>query len=98
MKVTWSPTALERAGEIAQFIALDDPVAAEHWVEGLFQSVGRLRDHPESGRIVPEFGIFRIREVIYGAYRVIYALHEEVEILTVRRASQLLRDDEIRSR
>lgn len=81
-------TALERAGEIAQFIARDNPVAAEHWVEGLFPSVGRLRDQPESGRIVPEFGIFRTWEVINGAYRVIYALHEEVEILTVRRARQ----------
>jgi toxin ParE1/3/4 len=30
------------------------------------------------------------REVIFGAYRVIYIVKDKVEILTVRRGSQLL--------
>ena len=95
MKVEWSPLALDRVSEIARYIAKDNPDAAERWVNDLFDAVERLVDFPESGRIVPEVGVRRIREVIFGAYRVIYSVKEKVEILTVRRGSQLLDVSEI---
>jgi plasmid stabilization system protein ParE len=95
MKVEWSPLALDRVSEIARYIAKDDPGAAERWVNQLFDSVERLGDFPESGRVVPEVGVRRIREVIFGAYRVIYSVKDKVEILTVRRGSQLLDVSEI---
>lgn len=95
MKVEWSPLALDRVSEIARYIAKDNPDAAERWVNELFDAVGRLVDFPESGRVVPEVGVRRIREVIFGAYRVIYSVKEKVEILTVRRGSQLLDVSEI---
>ncbi len=84
MKVEWSPLALERVEDIAQYIAQDKPDAAERWVTELFDTVERLAEYPESGRIVPEVGIRRIREVIFGAYRVIYSVKDKVEVLTVR--------------
>ena len=95
MKVEWSPLALDRVSEIARYIAKDNPDAAERWVSQLFDSVERLADFPESGRIVPEVGVRRIRELIFGAYRVIYSVKDKVEILTVRRGSQLLDVSEI---
>ena len=95
MKVEWSPLALDRVSEIALYIAKDNPDAAERWVNELFDSVEHLVDFPESGRVVPEVGVRRIREVIFGAYRVIYSVKEKVEILTVRRGSQLLDVSEI---
>ncbi len=95
MKVEWSPLALDRVSDIARYIAKDDPGAAERWVNQLFDAVERLGDFPESGRIVPEVGVRRIREVIFGAYRVIYSVKDKVEILTVRRGSQLLDVGEI---
>ena len=95
MKVERSPLALDRVSDIARYIAKDDPGAAERWVNQLFDAVERLGDFPESGRIVPEVGVRRIREVIFGAYRVIYSVKDKVEILTVRRGSQLLDVGEI---
>lgn len=95
MKVEWSPLALDRVTDIARYIAKDDPGAAERWVNELFDSVERLADFPERGRVVPEVGVRRIREVIFGAYRVIYSVKDKVEILTVRRGSQLLDVSEI---
>jgi plasmid stabilization system protein ParE len=86
---------LERVEYIALYIAQDNPDAAVRWVVELFDAVERLADFPQSGRIVPEVGIRRIREVIFGAYRVIYSVRDRVEILTVRRGSQLLRLSEI---
>ena len=95
MKVEWSPLALDRVSEIVRYIAKDNPDAAERWVNDLFDAVERLVDFPESGRIVPEVGVRRIREVIFGAYRVIYSVKDKVEILTVRRGSRLLDVSEI---
>ena len=95
MKVEWSPLALDRVTDIARYIAKDNPYAAERWVNELFDAVERLADFPESGRVVPEIGVRRIRELIFGAYRVIYTVKDKVEILTVRRGSQLLDVSEI---
>ena len=95
MKVVWSPLALQRVQETALFIAADQPQAAAKWVESLFASVERLQDFPNSGRFVPELNSKSIREVIFGAYRVFYRVRSDVEILTIRRGSQLLRLDEL---
>ena len=95
MRIVWSPLALERVEDIAQYIAEDNPDAAVKWVDGLFATVERLADFPESGRMVPEVGSHRIREVVFGTYRVIYSNKDQINILTVRRSSQLLRMSEL---
>lgn len=95
MRVEWSPLALDRVSDIARYIAKDNPDAAIRWVNELFEAVERLADFPESGRVVPEVGVRRIRELIFGAYRVIYSVSSMVEGLTVRRGSQLVQLSEI---
>jgi plasmid stabilization system protein ParE len=95
MKIVWSPLALDRVEDIARYIAEDNPDAAVRWVDDLFATVERLADFPRSGRMVPEVGSSRIRELIFGTYRVIYSVKDPVEVLTVRRSSQLLRMSEI---
>ncbi|MBT2771085.1 hypothetical protein J7J47_02420 [Halomonas sp. ISL-60] len=40
--------------------------------------------------MVPEVGSPRIRELMSGTYRVIYSVNDQVNILAVRRSSQLL--------
>jgi plasmid stabilization system protein ParE len=53
--------------------------------------VERLKDFPESGRTVPEANRKEIREIFYGAYRIIYRIEKEgVKILTVRHRKQIL--------
>jgi len=95
MKIVWSPLALDRVEDIARYIADDNPDAAVRWVDDLFATVERLADFPRSGRMVPEVGSSRIRELIFGTYRVIYSVKDQVDVLTVRRSSQLLRMSEI---
>ncbi len=95
MKIVWSPLSLERVEDIARYIAEDNPDAALRWVDGLFAKVERLADFPKSGRMVPEVGSPRIRELIFGTYRVICSVKDQVDILTVRRSSQLLRMSEV---
>ncbi len=73
MNIIWSPlVAVEQVRDIASYIALDKPSAAEQWAEEIFNSVARLSEFPDSGRVVPEINRSEIREIIKGNYRVVY--------------------------
>ncbi len=51
--------------------------------------VDQLEDFPESGRVVPEFGLALVRELIVDDYRVLYELFvDRVEIFAIRHGSQ----------
>jgi len=54
MTVDWTEFALDRVDEIAAHNAEDDRDAAVRWTIGLFETVDRLSEFPESGRMVPE--------------------------------------------
>ena len=84
-RIVWSPIALRRAEEAADFIARDDPAAAARWARGLFDAVKTLSAHPRRGRVVPELSRGETRELIYGDCRLIYRISSRrVEVLTVR--------------
>jgi toxin ParE1/3/4 len=96
MKIIWSPLAVDRVSEIADYIAQDNPVAAESWINTMFKKVEDLKAFPESGRIVPETDNKTLRELIYGNYRIIYRLEEKrLSVLTVRHGKQVLPIDEV---
>lgn len=96
MKIIWSPLAIDRVSEIAQYIALDKPAAADNWINTLFSKVGQLMLSPKSGRVVPEIGDEQFRELIYGNYRILYRIEKkQVSILTVRHGKQILPIEDI---
>lgn len=77
MKIVWSPLAIDRASKIADYIALDKPIAAEKWITAVFSKVEQLTSSPELGRLVPEIGNDQFRELIYGNYRLIYCINKK---------------------
>ena len=96
MKIIWSPLAVDRASEIAEYIAQDNPTAAENWVDAIFAHIEQLKKFPESGRIVPEINNTFFRELMYGNYRIVYRIEEKrVSILTIRHGKQILPVDEM---
>src|SRR5438477_9258943 len=98
MTLEWTALAIERAHEAAEYIARDKPESAERWLQGLFQSVERLRRFPRSGRVVPEFGRPDVREVVHGKYRVVYRLlPPRVIVVTVRHGRRQLDRNEVES-
>lgn len=90
MKVVWSPLALEKLVTMAKFIAFDKPLAADKWVNDIFDRTDLLGTQPELGREVPELLGSRYRELIFGSYRIIYKVEHEIKILTLRNSRQLL--------
>lgn len=96
MKVTWSLRSLDRARDIADFIAADSPDAARTWLNNLFAKVRSQLRSPRSGRIVPEFGRSDLRELIYGNYRVIYRIGStKVIVLTIRHSRRRMDPEEL---
>lgn len=84
-KLIWSPSAQLDVKDIARYIADDSPLAAERFVRNVLQTVERLADYPESGRIVPEFDEPTIREVIRKPCRIVYRIdHAERTVQIVR--------------
>jgi addiction module RelE/StbE family toxin len=99
MRIIWSPFAIERIIEIAKYITNDNPVAAEKWVNSVFNAVKRLEDFPESGRMVPEIQKREFREIISGNYRIVYRLYnKEIRILTIRHGKQILPPEDFREK
>jgi toxin ParE1/3/4 len=98
MRVVWSPRAIDRAVEIATFIAQNNPAAAREWVERLFGHVDtQLAAFPLSGKPARDVDADNARELVFESYRVFYDAGDVVEILTVRRGSELIGANELRS-
>jgi plasmid stabilization system protein ParE len=96
VKIIWSPLAIDRVSEIAEYIALDKPSAADKWIATIFSKVRQLASSPKIGRIVPEIGVEQFRELIYGNYRIVYRIEKkQISILTIRHGKQILPIDEI---
>ena len=60
-------------------------------VEEIFTRIEALCDHPEKGRIVPEFGQPFLRELIQPPFRIVYRREpKHVRIVRVWRSERLL--------
>ncbi|MBU8912168.1 MAG: type II toxin-antitoxin system RelE/ParE family toxin [Desulfobacterales bacterium] len=98
MKIIWSPFAINKASEIADYIAQDKPSAAKRWINEVFIKVEQLKSSPQIGRVVPEISDNKFRELIYGNYRIIYRMEiKQISILTIRHEKQILPIDEIKT-
>lgn len=71
-KVIWTEPALNDLREIIDYIAKDSLVYAERLGIKIVEAPRRLKEFPMSGRVVQEFNDDATRELIYGAYRIIY--------------------------
>ena len=98
MRVVWSPRAIDRVVEIAAYIAQDSPANSRAWVERLFAHVDtQLAAFPLSGKPARDVDTDDARELVFESYRVFYDVGHAVKILTVRRESELIDEDELRT-
>ena len=84
MKVRWTRNAAADLADIVGFVAEDNPKAAAALAQKIKDTVRKAERFPRSGRVVPEIGNDRIREIIVGHYRIIYRLaSKSLQILSV---------------
>ena len=55
-EIIWSESALGDLDAVADYIALENPVAAGELVKHAFGDIGQLADHPASGSRPQELG------------------------------------------
>ena len=73
-RLFWTDPALHDLLKVIQHIKADKTNAALRFGKEIKQKVSRLAQFPHSGRIVPEFQIPSLREVLIGDYRIVYRL------------------------
>ncbi|MFM2061813.1 MAG: hypothetical protein RLZZ507_1483 [Cyanobacteriota bacterium] len=91
MKIFWTDTAIEHLSAIYIYIGQNSSQYAQRIVDRITRRSQQISQFPFSGRIAPEFDNKQIREVIEGAYRIIYYIKsEQIDILAVIHGSQLV--------
>jgi addiction module RelE/StbE family toxin len=89
--ITWAESALEDLESIAAFIGRDSPHYALTVTQTLFTAVEILRESPQAGRVVPEYGKPDLRELIWRQYRIVYKIEPgQVRVVAVVHGAQAL--------
>lgn len=72
VQVDWAQPALADLHEVYEFIARDSPRYAQLTVERITGVAERLARFPKLGQVLPEFPHLAYRQMVVGAYRLIY--------------------------
>jgi len=90
-KVIWTQKAASHLESIHQYISRDSVTYASRFIKALISQTDILKTMPFSGRIVPEFNVENIRELIYKDYRIVYEVKDDAaRILAVQHGNRLL--------
>ncbi|HMP99015.1 MAG TPA: type II toxin-antitoxin system RelE/ParE family toxin [Cyclobacteriaceae bacterium] len=92
VKVIWTEFAVEDLRSIHSYISKDSKVYADRFIEKLISKVEQLEAYPNSGRVVPEFNLETIRELIEGNYRIVYTINADaIGIVRVHHSARQLK-------
>lgn len=91
-KVIWSESAIADLRELVSYIGKDNAVEAGRFGALVLSKVGTLSSFPRIGRQVPEFRTEAIRQLVVGAYRVVYEMHDSSSTISVLRVWHVARD------
>ncbi len=76
----------------AWYVEEGAPEVGARFVAEIVGQVERLAHFPKSGRIVPEFGLATVRELIHPPFRIVYRIGvEKIWIVRVWRSERLLK-------
>ncbi len=98
-EIIWTEAAVADLDAIADYIALENPLAAAELVRRVFDHVDQLNTHPESGSKPAELKRSRYRQIVEPPCRVFYRYDgRRVFILYVMRAERILRKSQLKPR
>ena len=80
-KVTWSYEATEDLDALAEYIARDSSFYAAAFTHEVLDVSRSLNEFSERGRIVPELGDPKIRELLIRDYRLIYSIEQSSVVI-----------------
>jgi plasmid stabilization system protein ParE len=83
--VVLTPQSQDDLREIVSFIASDSPEHGRTFGNILVDKALSIGAHPEMGRVVPEENDPAVREIVHGAYRIIYEVVREPDAVFILR-------------
>lgn len=92
-RITFAASAIRDLDDMQAYYSGEGaPDAGKKLVAEIISTVERLSAHPLSGRVVPEFNVEHLREIIYPPFRIVYR-HDKnrVRIVRIWRSERLLR-------
>jgi len=84
-KLIWSPASRDDLRDIVSFISRDSRQRAETFGYRLIAETDKLQNFSEIGRVVPEYGVPTIREIIVRSYRIVYRVDHERKLVEIAR-------------
>ena len=93
MKITVANSAYSDLEAIKEYYEEEGvPHVGKAFLEAIIEHVQTLVDNPDMGRVVPEFGEERIRELIHSPFRIVYLReYGSIHVIRVWRSERLLR-------
>lgn len=84
-KISWANEAEKWLRDIHDYIAQDNPGAADRVVAGIYKQAQELADFPEMGHKYREVAEGDIRILLYGHYRIAYLIKgsDQIDIIGV---------------
>lgn len=76
-RIIWSETALTDLQDLVRYIARDDRQVAKRFGDLIVTKVESLQTFPRVGRIVPEYRVECLREIIVSPYRIVYEIDDD---------------------
>ncbi|MGQ7247247.1 type II toxin-antitoxin system RelE/ParE family toxin [Halomonas sp. V046] len=92
-EIIWADPALDDLGEIADYIAMDNPEAASRLVKQVISAVERLQRFPHSGHVPAELPGSLYQELYVTPCRLFYRYEDDVVLIVhiMREERQLRR-------
>ncbi len=93
MKISITESAYQDLADIHEHYMLEgiEHIGKKH-INEVFSKIDILNDHPQIGRIVPEYSLISLREIIYPPYRIVYLIKtDEIHVIRVWRSERLLK-------
>lgn len=97
MKVTISNPAFSDLEGINEHYKEEGvPHIGRQFTVSIIEHIQTLTENPDIGRMVPEFGEPRIRELIHAPFRIVYLREKDsIHVIRVWRSERLLRLPEV---
>jgi len=76
LKLIWTEPAVLDLEKIKEYVSRDSEYYALNLIENIFESVEKLKEFPNIGRVVPEYQDKKLREILYYNYRIIYKVKD----------------------
>ncbi len=92
IKITFAESAITDLQEVLEYYKEQQvPLVGEKLVKCVIQDIELLSEQPDMGRIVPEFNLRYLRELIRPPFRIVYRRNQEkIQIVRVWRSERLM--------